>query len=104
MPRYLSNQSTGQNTTIQLEAPLGSKLCGSTVEWIQENASGRSAGFAPFSSFQFKNCHASDSSGKDYNLHGSEKWFMHPMDGQQLCYPSNVTLDAVTINYRGIDK
>ncbi|OAA80443.1 Concanavalin A-like lectin/glucanase [Akanthomyces lecanii RCEF 1005] len=100
---YMKNLSTGKDITINLEAPAGFSLCGSTAEWIQENATGGNsgdAGLAPFNTFSFDYCHALDVSGNNYNLQGSEKWFMQP-NGNTICYPSNVLGGSVRINYNG---
>lgn len=101
--RYMKNLSTGRDVIINLEAPAGSSLCGSTAEWIQENATGGNGGdtgLAPFNTFSFDYCRASDVSGNNYNLQGSEKWFMQPK-GNTICYPSNISGGSVQINYNG---
>ncbi len=95
----MKNLSTGKDITIDMQAPAGSELCGSTAEWIQENASGHPPdGLAPFNTFSFDYCSASDASGSTYNLAGSEKWIMNT-NGKTQCYPSNVSGSSVQINY-----
>ncbi|KAM3426575.1 hypothetical protein NHJ13734_009379 [Beauveria thailandica] len=99
---YMKNLSTGKDITIPMDAPEGYSLCGSTAEWIQEDASASGAsGLAPFNTFSFEYCSASDAYGYNYNLEGSEKWYMHPLNGDKICYPSNVSGGTVQINYSG---
>lgn len=96
----MENQSTGQNTTISLQAPNGSRLCGNTVEWIQENSGGREQTFAPFENFSFTSCSATDSNGRKYGLTGSDEWIMTPTN-TELCHSSHLTRDSVEIDYVG---
>ncbi|ATY66565.1 Concanavalin A-like lectin glucanase [Cordyceps militaris] len=94
---YMENRTTGQKATIALNAPAGSALCGSTAEWIQEDATG---GLAPFNTFSFDECRATEAGGHVRTLEGSERWFLRPAD-HTLCYPSDVARDSVRINYSG---
>ncbi|KAM3508705.1 hypothetical protein MY11210_006624 [Beauveria gryllotalpidicola] len=99
---YMKNLSTGKDIMIPMDAPAGYSLCGSTAEWIQENASAsRRSGLAPFNTFSFEYCSASDANGYNYNLEGSEKWYMQPRNSDTICYPSNVSRGSVQINYSG---
>ncbi|OAA39036.1 Concanavalin A-like lectin/glucanase [Beauveria brongniartii RCEF 3172] len=99
---YMKNLSTGKDITIPMDAPDGYSLCGSTAEWIQEDASASgTSGLAPFNTFSFEYCSASDAYGYNYNLEGSEKWYMHPLNSDKICYPSNVSGGSVQINYSG---
>ncbi|KAM3524348.1 hypothetical protein MY4038_007776 [Beauveria bassiana] len=99
---YMKNLSTGKDVMIPMDAPEGYSLCGSTAEWIQENAGPSAAsGLAPFNTFSFEYCSASDAYGYNYNLEGSEKWHMHPLNSDPICYPSNVFGGTVQINYSG---
>ncbi|XWX01477.1 hypothetical protein V2A60_009505 [Cordyceps javanica] len=85
---------------LELTAPDGFALCGSTVEWIQEDASQSPWGLAPFTTFSFDECNAADIYGNRRNLAGSENWVISP-SYDTLCYPSPITLESVQINYSG---
>lgn len=93
----MENHTTGQKVTIALDAPAGSYLCGAAAEWIQEDAAG---GLAPFNTFSFNECRATEASGHARTLDGSERWFLRPAD-HTLCYPSDVSRDSIRINYSG---
>ncbi|CEJ94152.1 hypothetical protein VHEMI09701 [[Torrubiella] hemipterigena] len=97
---YMKNLSTGKDFSYDMEAPSGSQLCQSTAEWIQDNSGGDPNTFAPFSTFSFTKAHASDASGANYGLTGSERWIMEP-GTKALCTTSALTSNSVKISYTG---
>lgn len=93
------NKSTGQTATRDMTAPKGKKLCFESVEWIEEDPGG-GLPLPAFETFRFTGARATDSKGKQFNLHGSQSISM-VQDGKTLCAPTVESDTSVKFEYKG---
>lgn len=78
-------------------------FCRNSAQWLQQSEflNEDEEVYYPFSTFQIHSAKAKDKKGKTYDLAGSKSLTWQPKDGKQLCHPSDLAADSVTINYDG---